>query len=59
MHLYFSTGNGQPREPALCQLYRQTLSFPIAPVRTLFLLLRPESIAMSVSFCLYVPDRVA
>jgi len=24
MYLYFSTGNGQPREPALCQLYRHT-----------------------------------
>jgi len=24
MHLYFSIGNGQPREPALCQLYRHT-----------------------------------
>ena len=22
MYLYFSIGNGQPREPALCQLYR-------------------------------------
>jgi len=22
--LYFSIGNGQPREPALCQLYRRT-----------------------------------
>ena len=24
MYLYFSIGNGQPREPALCQLYRYT-----------------------------------
>ena len=24
MYLYFSIGNGQPREPALCQLYRHT-----------------------------------
>ena len=24
MYLYFSNGNGQPREPALCQLYRHT-----------------------------------
>jgi len=24
IYLYFSTGNGQPREPALCQLYRHT-----------------------------------
>ena len=24
MSLYFSTGTGQPREPALCQLYRHT-----------------------------------
>jgi len=24
LHLYSSTGNGQPREPALCQLYRHT-----------------------------------
>ena len=24
MYLYFSTGNGQPREPALCQLCRHT-----------------------------------
>jgi len=24
IHLYFSIGNGQPREPALCQLYRRT-----------------------------------
>jgi len=24
MYLYFSAGNGQPREPALCQLYRHT-----------------------------------
>ena len=24
MYLYFSTGNGQPREPTLCQLYRHT-----------------------------------
>jgi len=24
MYLYFSTENGQPREPALCQLYRHT-----------------------------------
>jgi len=24
VYLYFSTGNGQPREPALCQLYRRT-----------------------------------
>ena len=24
MYLYFSTGNGQPREPVLCQLYRHT-----------------------------------
>jgi len=23
-YLYFSVGNGQPREPALCQLYRHT-----------------------------------
>jgi len=23
--IYFSTGNGQPSEPALCQLYRHTL----------------------------------
>ena len=22
--MYFSPGNGQPREPALCQLYRHT-----------------------------------
>ena len=25
MYSYFSTGNGQPREPALCQLYRHTI----------------------------------
>jgi len=25
IYLYSSTGNGQPREPALCQLYRRTL----------------------------------
>jgi len=24
MYLYFSIGNGQPREPSLCQLYRHT-----------------------------------
>ena len=24
IYLYFSSGNGQPREPALCQLYRHT-----------------------------------
>ena len=24
IYWYFSTGNGQPREPALCELYRQT-----------------------------------
>ena len=24
MYLYFSIGNGQPSEPALCQLYRHT-----------------------------------
>jgi len=24
IYLYFSTGNGQPRKPALCQLYRHT-----------------------------------
>ena len=24
-YLYYSTGRGQPREPALCQLYRHTL----------------------------------
>jgi len=24
IYLYFSIGNGQPREPALCQLYRHT-----------------------------------
>jgi len=24
IYLYFSFGNGQPREPALCQLYRHT-----------------------------------
>ena len=24
IYSYFSTGNGQPREPALCQLYRRT-----------------------------------
>jgi len=24
IYLYFSTGNGQPREPALCHLYRHT-----------------------------------
>ena len=24
MYKYFSIGNGQPREPALCQLYRRT-----------------------------------
>jgi len=24
LHLYFTTGNGQTREPALCQLYRHT-----------------------------------
>ena len=24
LYLYFSIGNGQPREPALCQLYRRT-----------------------------------
>ena len=24
MHLYFSTGNGQPREPALYRMYRDT-----------------------------------
>jgi len=31
IYLYFCIGNGQPREPALYQLYRQfgTLSFPI------------------------------
>jgi len=25
MYLYFSIGNGQPREPALCQLYQHNL----------------------------------
>jgi len=25
IYLYFSIGNGQPTEPALCQLYRRTL----------------------------------
>ena len=25
VYSYFSTGNGQPREPALCQLYRHTI----------------------------------
>ena len=25
MHFSFSIGNGQPREPALCQLYRRTV----------------------------------
>ena len=24
IYLYFSIGNGKPREPALCQLYRHT-----------------------------------
>ena len=24
IYLYFSIGNGQPREPALCRLYRHT-----------------------------------
>ena len=24
IYLYFSAGNGQPAEPALCQLYRRT-----------------------------------
>ena len=24
LYMYFSIGNGQPREPALCQLYRHT-----------------------------------
>jgi len=24
IYLYFSIGNGQPRDPALCQLYRHT-----------------------------------
>ena len=24
IYLYYSTGNDQPREPALCQLYRRT-----------------------------------
>jgi len=31
MYLYFRIGNGQPREPALCQLYR--LTFPINSAR--------------------------
>jgi len=30
MYLYFSIGNGQVREPALCQLYIGTLSFSVA-----------------------------
>jgi len=30
IHLYFSIGNGQPSEPALCQLYRHT--FVLYPV---------------------------
>ena len=30
MYLYFSIGNGQVREPALCQLYIGTLAFSVA-----------------------------
>jgi len=29
MYLYFSIGNGQPREPALCQLYRHTCCWQV------------------------------
>jgi len=32
-YLYFSIGNGQPREPALCQLYRHTF-VPYASLKT-------------------------
>jgi len=31
-YLYFSTGNGQPREPGLCQLYRHTFVPFIGPI---------------------------
>ena len=31
MYSYFSIGNGQPREPALCQLYRRTF-VPSSPL---------------------------
>jgi len=34
-HLYFSTGNGQPRESALCQLYRHTF-VPYIPIPAVF-----------------------
>ena len=33
IYLYFSTGNAQPREPALCQLYRHTFVLYKAAVR--------------------------
>jgi len=34
IYLYFNIGNGQPREPALCQLYRHTF-VPYTSMRTL------------------------
>jgi len=36
--LIFSIGNGQPREPALCLLYRRTLSFHFAALYVVIVL---------------------
>jgi len=35
VNVCFSTGNGQPREPALCQLYCRPLQLPFLCVYTL------------------------
>ena len=38
MYLYFSTGNGQPWERALCQLYRHTFISPFFSRKADFLM---------------------
>jgi len=48
MYLYFSTGNGQPSEPALCQLYRHTFVWAPCCRNKPILVLRPFSVVLFV-----------
>ena len=51
IYLYFSIGNGQPRQPALCQLYRHTF----VPYRLMFWLQTDDALGSSFNWIYFVP----
>jgi len=51
IYLYFSTGNAQPSEPALCQLYRRTfVPYNAAAAYTFFSAGNARAVSVQLAF---------